>query len=126
MTRLMVMTFFGEKRWAEDVHPHESPKLMTVPLIVLAALSVLGGLLYFGGWIKDWLEPVVGEEVEHWLPLPPLAYTLIVTAVVAVGVAIAWLTVARKPVPRTAPPTSGSPPAPRAPTCTATPSTRRC
>ena len=40
MTRLMLMTFFSEKRWEEDVHPHESPKVMTVPLIVLAALSV--------------------------------------------------------------------------------------
>ena len=36
MTRLMLMTFFGEKRWAEDVHPHESPLVMTVPLIFLA------------------------------------------------------------------------------------------
>ena len=71
MTRLMLMTFFGEKRWSEDVHPHESPKVMTFPLIVLAALSVLGGLLYLGGWIKDWLKPVVGEEAEHSLPLPP-------------------------------------------------------
>ena len=103
MTRLMLMTFFGEKRWSEGVHPHESPKVMTFPLIVLAALSVLGGLLYLGGWIKDWLKPVVGEEAEHSLPLPPLAYTLIVTAVVAVGVAVAWFTIARKPVPRTAP-----------------------
>ncbi len=103
MTRLMLMTFFGEKRWAEKVHPHESPRTMTVPLIVLAALSVLGGLLYLGGWIKDWLKPVVGEEVEHSLPLPPLAYTLIVTVVVALGVAVAWLTVGRKEVPRTAP-----------------------
>ena len=42
MTRLMLMTFFTNKRWADDVHPHESPKVMTVPLIVLAALSVLG------------------------------------------------------------------------------------
>ena len=39
MTRLMLMTFFSEKRWEKDVHPHESPKVMTVPLIVLAALS---------------------------------------------------------------------------------------
>ena len=45
MTRLMLMTFFTEKRWEEGVHPHESPKVMTVPLIVLAALSVLGGVL---------------------------------------------------------------------------------
>ena len=45
MTRLMLMTFFTEKRWEKDVHPHESPEVMTVPLIVLAALSVLGGVL---------------------------------------------------------------------------------
>ena len=43
MTRLMLMTFFTDKRWEKDVHPHESPTVMTVPLIVLAALSVLGG-----------------------------------------------------------------------------------
>ena len=43
MTRLMLMTFFSKERWEDDVHPHESPKVMTVPLIVLAALSVLGG-----------------------------------------------------------------------------------
>ncbi len=103
MTRLMVMTFFGEKRWEKGVHPHESPKVMTFPLIVLAALSVLGGVLYLGGWIKDWLAPVVGKETEHALPLPPIAYTLIVTAVVAVGVVIAFLTVAKRPVPREAP-----------------------
>ena len=37
---------------------------MTIPLIVLAALSALGGLLLFGDWIIDWLAPVVGEEVH--------------------------------------------------------------
>ncbi|MGB0098819.1 MAG: NADH-quinone oxidoreductase subunit L, partial [Nocardioides sp.] len=55
MTRLMLMTFFGEKRWEKDVHPHESPKVMTIPLVVLAALSVLGGLMLAGGWIQEWL-----------------------------------------------------------------------
>jgi NADH-quinone oxidoreductase subunit L len=103
MTRLMLMTFFGEKRWSDGVEPHESPKVMTGPLVVLAALSVLGGVLYLGGWIKDFLKPVVGEEVHHELPLPAIAYTLIVTAVVALGVLVAWLTVGRVPVPRTAP-----------------------
>jgi NADH-quinone oxidoreductase subunit L len=103
MTRLMIMTFLGEKRWADDVHPHESPKVMTVPLMVLAALSVLGGLLLLGGWITDWLAPVVGEEAHHELPLPPIAYTLIVTATVAVGVAVAWLFVMKRDIPREAP-----------------------
>src|SRR4051795_10245593 len=45
MTRLMLMTYFTEKRWLKGVHPHESPRIMTVPLIVLAALSVLGGVM---------------------------------------------------------------------------------
>ena len=67
MTRLMLMTFFTEKRWEKDVHPHESPKVMTFPLIVLAALSVLGGVLLLGDWIVDWLAPVVGEA-EHEEP----------------------------------------------------------
>jgi NADH-quinone oxidoreductase subunit L len=103
MTRVMLMTFFGEKRWEPGVHPHESPKVMTVPLIVLAALSVLGGLLLAGDWIVDWLSPVVGQPEHEDLPLPAIAYTLIVVAVVAVGVTIAWLTYGRRAVPREAP-----------------------
>ena len=103
MTRLMLMTFFGDKRWKDGVHPHESPSVMTFPLIVLAALSVLGGILYLGHWIVDWLAPVVGEVPEHELPLPAIAYTLMTLAVVAVGVAVAWVLVGKRPVPATAP-----------------------
>ena len=103
MTRLMVMTFFTEKRWRKDVHPHESPALMTVPLIVLAALSVLGGLLLLNGWIVHWLEPVTGPEPEHELPIPALAITALVTLVVAIGVAVAIVLVQRRPVPDTPP-----------------------
>ena len=65
MTRLMMMTFFGDKRWKEDVHPHESPKVMTYPLIALAALSLFGGLLLLGDWIVEWLEPVVANAKHH-------------------------------------------------------------
>jgi NADH-quinone oxidoreductase subunit L len=103
MTRLMILTFLSEKRWSEGVHPHESPKVMTIPLMVLAALSVLGGLLLLGGWITEWLSPVVGAEEHHALPLEPIVYTLIVTAVVAVGVLVAWLFVAKRDIPREAP-----------------------
>jgi NADH-quinone oxidoreductase subunit L len=103
MTRLMLMTFFTKERWEKDVHPHESPKVMTYPLIVLAALSVLGGLMLAGGWIQDFLAPVVGEEVEHHPPIPALAITGIVVLVVAVGVTLAFLLVERREVPRTAP-----------------------
>ncbi len=103
MTRLMLMTFFTGKRWDEGVHPHEAPKVMTVPLIVLAALSVLGGLLLLNDWIVEFLTPVVGHVEHEELAVTPLMMTLIVTAVVAVGVAIAWFTFGRQEVPRVAP-----------------------
>jgi len=106
MTRVMLMTFFGKKRWAEDVHPHESPAVMTWPLIILAALSLGGGALYFAGhWIVDWLEPIVGHEEAH-APLSALVMTLITLAVVAVGIVIAVL-MYRRDIPREAP--AGSP-----------------
>lgn len=103
MTRLMLLTFFTSQRWEPDVHPHESPKVMTVPLIVLAALSVLGGVLLLGDWIKTWLEPVTGVAEHHEPPLPALVITLIITAVVALGVAAAWFLVGKRDVPREAP-----------------------
>lgn len=103
MTRLMLLTFFTSKRWEPDVHPHESPRVMTFPLIVLAALSVLGGVLLLGDWIKTWLEPVTGVSEHHEPPLPALVITLIITAVVALGVAAAWFLVGKRDVPREAP-----------------------
>jgi NADH-quinone oxidoreductase subunit L len=103
MTRLMLMTFLGEKRWEPDVHPHESPRVMTIPLIALAALSALGGFMLLNGWIVDWLSPVVGEHAEHELGVPAWAMSLIVLAVVAIGIAVAWVFVGQRPVPREAP-----------------------
>ncbi|NEA36282.1 NADH-quinone oxidoreductase subunit L [Streptomyces sp. SID13031] len=102
MTRLMLMTFFGEKRWEKDVKPHESPAVMTGPLVILAALSLGGGALYFSGhWIVNWLEPVVGHEEEHG-PVSATVMTLITLAVVAVGIAIA-VALYRRDIPREAP-----------------------
>jgi NADH-quinone oxidoreductase subunit L len=103
MTRVMLMTYFGKKRWEKDVHPHESPSIMTVPLIVLAALSALGGLLLLNDWIVDWLAPVVGVQAEHELGVPAWVLTLIVLAVVAFGIVIAWLEIGIKDIPRVAP-----------------------
>ena len=64
MTRVMLMTFFGEKRWArDDAHPHESPAVMTWPMILLAIGSVAsGGFFAIGGTLEHWLEPVVGAH----------------------------------------------------------------
>ena len=98
MTRLMIMTFIGEKRWRGDAHPHESPRVMTWPLTALAALSVFGGALAIGGWIGDWLAPVVGAAPHEELPVPALVITLGVFAVVVAGVATAWSLYLREPI----------------------------
>ncbi len=103
MTRMMLLTFFTQKRWEKGVHPHESPKVMTIPLIVLAALSALGGLMLAGNWIVDWLSPVVGHAEHHEPPIPVIVITLITIAVVAAGVALAWFLVGKQDVPREAP-----------------------
>jgi len=58
--RLVTLTFEGEKRFNHHVHPHEAPKSMTVPLIILAFLSIIGGFVGFPhtSAIEEWLEPV--------------------------------------------------------------------
>ena len=103
MTRLMLLTFFTDKRWEKDVHPHESPRVMTFPLIALAALSALGGFLLLGDWIVDFLTPVVGHAEHEALAVQPIVMTLIVTLVVLVGVVSALFLVGRNEVPRVAP-----------------------
>ena len=110
MSRLFFMTFHGKARWttAEEpggsVHPHESPRLMTVPMILLAVGSVaLGGLLSIGSGFVNWLEPVTGHvaHVDPVLPVPVLiALTLIL---VAGGAFLAWRQYAASTVPTTAP-----------------------
>jgi len=73
MTRMFVLTFHGTKRWTKDIeHPHESPPVMTVPLILLAVGSVAAGWLMTTSVVK-WLTPVVGDEevapthVHEWV-----------------------------------------------------------
>ncbi|MGZ5368083.1 NADH-quinone oxidoreductase subunit L [Aeromicrobium sp.] len=106
MTRLMIMTFTSEKRWRDDVHPHESPKVMTWPLIVLAALSALGGVLAIGDWIGDFLAPVVGAAPHEELPMPAIAITLMILVVVVIGVVAAWALYLREPIAGETPPDS--------------------
>jgi NADH-quinone oxidoreductase subunit L len=104
MTRVMLMTFFGEKRWDPDVHPHEAPRVMTWPMIVLAVGSVLsGGLLAVGGTLSRWLQPVVGAREEATHAMPAWVSTAITLAVVAVGVAVAYRMYGTRPVPVEAP-----------------------
>ncbi|HYO04103.1 MAG TPA: NADH-quinone oxidoreductase subunit L [Mycobacterium sp.] len=104
MTRVMLMTFFGEKRWKADSHPHESPGSMTWPMIVLAVGSVgAGGLLAIGGTLEHWLEPVVGAHEGAAHAVPVWLMTTITLAVVAVGVGIAYRRYATRAIPETAP-----------------------
>ncbi len=104
MSRLFFMTFHGDARWERDDHPHEAPATMTVPMIVLAVGSVLiGGLLWFAGFVT-WLEPVTGgleQELHPVLPVPVL--TTLTLLLVAAGVALAYLQYWKRQVPLNAP-----------------------
>ncbi|CDO87511.1 NADH-quinone oxidoreductase subunit L [Mycobacterium triplex] len=104
MTRVMLMTFFGEKRWAPGSHPHEAPALMTGPMILLAFGSVFaGGLFAIGGTLPHWLEPVVGAHEESAHTIPAWVNTTLALGVVAVGIAVAYQKYGRAEIPRVAP-----------------------
>ncbi|AOR32707.1 NADH-quinone oxidoreductase subunit L [Streptomyces fodineus] len=125
MTRVMLMTFFGEERWKNqptrspeapsaepaaehrgehaEPHPHESPKVMTIPMIVLAVGSVFGGGFFsIGDRFLHWLEPVTGHSEGH-SPVSAWAVTGATMVCLAIGVGIAWAQYGRKPVPVVAP-----------------------
>ena len=91
MTRVMTMTFFGNKRWADDAHPHESPLLMWAPMAVLAIGSVASGfLLSRGDALVTWLSPVVDKHHhEHQELLPATTVSLMAITAVVIGVVIA-------------------------------------
>ncbi|MDP4692733.1 MAG: NADH-quinone oxidoreductase subunit L [Ilumatobacteraceae bacterium] len=79
MTRQVIMVFFGEAKWKDhseehgahgDFVPHESPRIMLFPLVVLAVLSVGGGLLQLPftkdlHFLEKWLEPIVEHGEAH-------------------------------------------------------------
>jgi NADH-quinone oxidoreductase subunit L len=104
MSRLFFMTFHGKARWTDDQHPHESPALMTVPMIILAVGSAFLGLfLALGDRFSHWLEPVTGH-VEHHEPVLPIPVIMTATLLlVALGVWGAWRKYGAADVPTTAP-----------------------
>ncbi|MEU9151569.1 NADH-quinone oxidoreductase subunit L [Streptomyces sp. NPDC048417] len=108
MTRVMLMTFFGEKRWQPDEHghephPHESPKVMTIPMIVLAIGSVFaGGFFSIGDRFLHWLEPITGHS-EGDSPISAGVVTGATMVCLIIGVGIAYLQYGRRPVPAVAP-----------------------
>jgi NADH-quinone oxidoreductase subunit L len=103
MTRVMLMTFFGEKRWAPDAHPPAAPAVLTWPMILLSVGSVFsGGLLSVAGTLQRWLEPVVGSrEAAHAAPV--WVSTTATLVVVALGIGLAYRRYGTRAVPDTAP-----------------------
>ena len=105
MSRLFFMTFHGQKRWPKEAHPHESPRSMTVPMVILAAGSAFMGLILGPtGAIQSWLEPVVGVHAEGVSPVIPVPVLMTLTLlVVAAGLGLAWMRYWRDEVPAVAP-----------------------
>ncbi len=100
MTRQWVLVFLGEPRWEEGADPHKAPRVMSVPLIVLAVLSVVGGLINtpFRLTLEHFLEPVwEGISIQH--PPEGIGMFLILGGLSVfaglVGVAAAYMTYRR-------------------------------
>ena len=110
MTRLMAMTFWGRSRVDDEIHPHESPSVMTMPLAILAALSLVGGAVLnlttdgrLVKWLEPALEPLTGHVEHPHSSVSPWVLTVITVAVVAAGAYMAKVLYLDRPVERTAP-----------------------
>jgi len=97
MTRVFVLTFMGSKRWDDKAHPHESPSLMWIPMVLLSVGSIASGfLLSKGSALVHWLAPVVnagnaegGKELMRPVVVSELALGVVIlgvfTAIVKYG-----------------------------------------
>jgi NADH-quinone oxidoreductase subunit L len=133
MTRLVLMTFFGEKRWqdlrtadGEEYHPHESPVTMTAPMVVLALGSLGAGYVLYTIGLPQWLAPSLGELAEHGDgALPHEVIPWLVVGVSALGALAAYLIVGRHRTPVERPESVSLPVRAARRTSTPTRSTRR-
>ncbi len=93
MFRLMYLTFFREFRGTEEQkhHLHESPSLITFPLIVLAVLATIGGAINLPGsnWLNHFLEPILVTKHAHHA-LGTQEYMLMAVALVGAIIGIVW------------------------------------
>jgi NADH-quinone oxidoreductase subunit L len=112
MTRLLLMTFFGERRWenlssedGREFHPHEAPRVMTVPMVILAIGSIGAGWFFAGSdLLANWLSPSLGALEPAVHPVLPHELVPWLTIVMfLLGVTAAWQFVGRRPVPVTKP-----------------------
>lgn len=105
MTRVMILTFTGTKRWDGDAHPHESPWLMWLPMAILAIGSVSSGyLLSRGDALENWLYPLFDHSDEYQKHLiEPIIVSGMALTMVSIGVATAFLKYSRREVASVAP-----------------------
>ncbi len=119
MTRQVIMVFFGEAKWEShaeehgahgEFKPHESPPIMLIPLVVLAGLAIVGGLIQLPsfGWVpsgaqhqlENWTEPVIefaeADIAGTWADGHKLILIGIAVASGLIGIALAWLVYQRK------------------------------
>jgi NADH-quinone oxidoreductase subunit L len=94
MSRLMFLTFWGEPRWDEGVTPHESPAVMTMPLVALAGLATVGGLVNtpFRPALEHFLEPAFELVEQTHLPEGTTPWVLAAVSILAgvIGIGIAY------------------------------------
>ena len=95
MSRLTFLVFFGGQRWDDNVHPHESPATMTLPLVMLAGAAAIGGVVNLplvGDWLvlEHFLEPVLA----HPLHFTSGTGTKLILALVAIVMALGGIAVA--------------------------------
>ena len=92
MSRLLFLAFFGKARWSEGVHPHESPRVMIIPMGVLALGAIFGGVLNLPQGIKGadrmngFLDPVIGKSNGK----EAIGVVLVMWALAAVATLGAW------------------------------------
>ena len=114
MTRQVIMVFYGEAKWKDHAHdhgahgdfePHESPKIMLFPLIVLSVLSVFGGAMQLPftkklHFLEHWLAPVVEEseaDIHHtWAYENKYVLLVVAVLIAATGIAAAFAVYAKK------------------------------
>ena len=105
MSRQVILVFFGEQRWDEEAHPHESSWTMTAPLCVLAGAAAVGGVINLP-LVKDWLvlehflEPIFNHP-HHFSSgtLTKIALAVISVAAGIVGIFFAVMTWLTKRIP---------------------------
>jgi len=114
MTRQVIMVFYGEAKWKDhandhgahgDFEPHESPKIMLFPLVVLAGLSVVGGAMQLPfskklHFLEHWLAPVVEESEadihKTWAYENKYVLLMVAVLIAATGIAAAFAVYAKK------------------------------